>query len=257
MGSLAMNKQKITAIIQARMGSSRLPRNALMPLARKPVLWWMINRILSTELVDDVIIATTDSKLNKPINEFCDYYFLNSNIVKVFNYTGNENDVIGRVIEAARQNNTDIIVDVTGDCPLIDPRHIDFLINQLLENDIDYASNCIERSWPDGFDIQVYYTDTLEECKNIFHPVHHVGVNIGWNPEYFAVLNWVAHSEMHYPSWGLTLDTQQDYELLKIIFEKFSGDIFFKVEDVVKYINKNPELLKINSDVRRKAPEEG
>lgn len=252
-----MNNPKITAIIFARMRSTRLPGKVLCNLARKSPLWWMVNRCLYSSCINDVVIATTNNPENKPINDHIEYYFGNSDQVKVFNYRGGENDVMGRMIAAAEQNNTDIIVDLTADCPLIDPRHIDYLIEQLLNNDYDYTANCIERSWPDGFDIQVYYTDVLKECKKIFNPEHHVGINIGHNPEYFAAWNWLAPPGMHYPEWGLTLDTQEDYKLLKIIFDKFGSDIFFHVGHVVEYLKKNPELLKINSSIKRKEIWEG
>jgi spore coat polysaccharide biosynthesis protein SpsF len=250
-------KNKITAIIFARMRSTRLPRKVLMPLNRKSSLWWMTNRCLNSKYINDVIIATTSHPANKPINEHIDYFFKNSDKVKVFNYMGGENDVMGRMIAAATENDTDVIVDLTSDCPLVDSSHIDFLIEMLLNNDIDYAANCIDRSFPDGLDIQVYYTEVLKECKKIFAPLHHVGINIGHNPEYFNVLNWVAPKNMYFPDWGLTLDTPEDYQLLKIIFDKFGCDVFFKVEDVVKYINENSELLEINSSIKRKEIWEG
>jgi len=249
--------KKITAIIQVRMQSSRLPGKVLMPFVRKPALWWLVNRVLHSKYIDDVIIATTDNPANKPINEFCDCYFKNLDNVNVFNYTGNENNVMERVLAAAIKNETDIIIDITGDCIAVDPRHIDCLIKTFMANDIDYISNCIERSWPDGLDLQVYHTSALQECYEIFFPKHHVGWNIAQNPQYFKTLHWSAPPDMNYPDWGLTLDTPEDYQLLKLIFEKFGHDIFFKVEDVIRYIKENPELLEINDGVRRKTPEEG
>ncbi len=251
-----MNK-KVTAIIQARMRSTRLPGKVLMPFVRKPALWWLVNRVLHSKAIDDVIIATTDNPANKPINEFCDCYFKNLDSVNVFNYTGDENNVMERVLAAAVKNETDIIVDITGDCPLVDPRHIDCLIKTLLSNDIDYVSNCVPRSWPDGLDLQVYHTNALQECYEIFYPKNHVGINISLNPEYFKTLHWDAPEEYRFPEIGLTLDTPEDYQLLKLIFEKFGNDIFFKVEDVIEYIKDNPELLKINSHIKRKSIEEG
>jgi spore coat polysaccharide biosynthesis protein SpsF len=254
---MGKRKQKVTAILQARMGSSRLPGKVLLPLARKPVIWWMVNRCLKAKYIDDVIIATTNHPDNNPIEECIDKYFENSPIVNVFRYSGDEDNVLDRVLAAAKENESDIITDITCDCPLVDPIHIDILVSHLLANDIDYTSNCITRSWPDGLDIQVYYTSVLEECKKIFQPDHHVGINIGHNPEFFSVHNWLAKEDMYYPDWGLTLDTSEDYELLQKIFNHFGSDVFFRVEDVVKYLKDNPYLLKINSHIKRKDISEG
>jgi len=248
---------KTTAIIFARMRSTRLPGKVLKKLNGKSSIWWMVNRCLSAKYVDDVIIATTSNSANDPIRDHVNKYFGNSNQVSVFSYSGAENNCIERMIAAAQKNKTDIIVDLTCDCPLVDPRHIDYLYETLIKNDVDYVSNCVTRSWPDGFDIQVYGINALKECNKIFTPDCHVGINLALNPEYFEIMNWPASPDMHYPDWGLTLDTPEDYELLKKVFDKFGHDVFFKVEDVVYWLNENPELLKINSNIKRKSIEEG
>jgi len=250
-------KQKVVAIIQSRMASTRLPGKVLLPLGpdNKSVLWWMATRAGLAELVDEVIIATTQAISNIPILDFC-----RKNGVTYYAYSGDENDLVGRVLTVGTWVNADIIIDLTADCPMIDPHHIDLLIT-LLKNSLpkfDYVSNdIIDRSWPDGLDIQVYWTKTLRTCQSLFNPSQHCGWNIAQKSKVFNIYHWQACKPMHWPELGLTLDTPEDYELLKIIFNKFGSDPGFHAETVVEYLRKNPELVEINKSIRRKVPEEG
>lgn len=251
-----MHKPKIVAIIQARMASTRLPGKVLLPLAGKPCLWWMIKRTSLAKLVDEIVVATTDDNSNDPIEDFYNYANKEFNNLSLFRYSGNENDVIGRVLKCAQQRRGDIICDISSDCPLVDPRHIDKLILILFKQKYDYISNdIINRSWPDGSDLQIYTTKSLEKCIKLFNPIKHCGWNIAQHPEEFEIYHWKAPKEMHFPHWGLTLDEISDYELLSIIFSKFGKDSFFSLESVIQYLKDNPKLLEINQKVKRKNPE--
>ncbi|KKL61487.1 hypothetical protein LCGC14_2194840, partial [marine sediment metagenome] len=161
------------------------------------------------------------------------------------------------VLAAAKWSKADIIVDMTSDCPLIDPKHIDHLIETLLNENLDYVSNCIYRDWPDGADIQVYWTKSLKECHKRFYTPNHIGWNITQYPLIFNIHHWKAPNDMHWPELGLTLDTLEDYELLKIIFNSFGYKIDFSIESAIRYLRKKPHLVKINQMVKRKKLEEG
>ena len=241
---------KTVAIIQARMNSSRLPGKVLLPLSHgKNALGWMIERCQLCDLIDEVVIATTSSKENISIaNEFPANSYL---------YVGNENDVIGRVLAAAKHHGADIIVDLTGDCPMVDPQHIGWMVNALKDRGADYVSNCVWRDWPDGLDTQAYWTKTLEKCIDKFRPEQHCGWNIARHPKTFKIIHHYAYTEYHWPELGLTLDTPEDYELLKILFWKFGDSPGFMTERVIDYLRKHPDLVKINQAVKRKSPEEG
>ena len=249
---MAKKKNKVVAIIQARMASSRLPGKALLPLGlnNNSVLWWMLKRASLAKLVDEAVIATVLSNPNCPIRDaFPD---------QTYSWAGNENDVMGRVLWVAKKTNAEIIVDLTGDCPLVDPIHIDNLIKILLNWEYEYVSNCVpERTWSDGLDIQIYCTKILKRCKEIFNPSQHCGWNIGQHPKIFDGSCNIAHGDMYWPELGLTLDTTEDYKLLKIIFNKFGHNPKFHIEDVICFLKLHPELVEINSSVRRKIPEEG
>jgi len=254
-------KTKTVAIIQARMASTRLPGKVLLPLAGEPVLWWMAKRVSLADSVDRVVIATTARAPNDPIcvhekqgiNRFAGAY--------IHRYAGEEDDVMGRVISAAEAHDADIIVDLTADCPCVDPRHIDELIRRLkteLYPDLDYVSNdIVARSWPNGLDIQCYWARTLQKCKDLFDPPKHCGWNIAQHPEVFSIYQWQPPQSMYWPDLGLTLDTPEDYGLLKIIFDRFGHNPAFTAEGVVNFLAENPELIKINQSVQRKTPEEG
>ena len=246
---------KTVAVVQARMRSTRLPGKALLYLANHPVLWWICARITYAWL-DGIVIATTSHESNDDIanNHYLPYG------CKVFRYERDEDDVIGRILAAAQWAKADIIVDITGDCPLVDPRHINHLVKALkADESLDYVSNCVTRTWPDGLDIQVYKTEALAWTIGQLNPKQHGGWNIAQHPDVFKIKNWPAPPDMHWPELGLTLDTPEDYKLLQIIFaeEKFGKDPGFAVDDVVKFIRANPELVDINKNVRRKTPEEG
>jgi spore coat polysaccharide biosynthesis protein SpsF len=242
---------KIGAIIQARDGGTRLPGKVLLPLAGKPALLHCAERV-SRSYVDEIIVATTRS--SKQIIKFCKENKINY-------YAGSENDVLKRVYKAATKFKLNIIIDITADCPLVDPGNIGYLISTREGNKYDYVSNAIIRQYPDGFDIQVYTYDILKITNKIVKDKthrHHSGWNIY---EYRNISKIYFFHEFvsdffYHPDWGLTLDTKEDYILLDKIFKHFD-DNRFTCREVIEYINDNPELLEINNKIKRKTPGEG
>lgn len=242
---------KTAVIIQARMNSTRLPGKVLMDLAGKPVLQHVVERCRRAN-VDDVIVATCDpykdiAKLCKALDCKC--------------FSGDEDNVYQRVLDCAKTFDIDIIVEITADCPLIDPEHIDEILYALRNFDYIFSSNCIERCLPDGFDIQVYPAHILKDTVPV--NTNHVGWNIQES------LNNIAEyperrkrGNMEYPEgrynhpyWAVTLDTHEDYEVLKLIFEHFENNEF-SAEDVMEFLFRNPQILAINHNVKRKEPGE-
>ncbi len=251
---------KTAAIIQARMNSTRLPGKVLLPLNNKPVLHHIIETCEKTQLIDEIIIATTSNTPNLDIlNNIAIYNLDNNKNTKVYVYQGKEDNVLDRVIKAAEHYNVDTIVDITADCPLVDYTIINDLLGlyyysfKIEEKGYDYVSNVVERTFPDGLDVQVYSLNALKKVQKKYNPPHHVGWNIAQHPNDFYIYNVSAHGFMCWPELGLTLDTKEDYEFLKMIFEKFKDkDIY----TIVAYLKKHPELI-LNKNVRRKTPEEG
>ena len=258
-------KPKVAAIIQVRMNSTRLPGKALMPLGGKPALQQMIERVNKAEGIDQIIVATTNKVNDWPIINFC--ASLSSHMKGLSSllslWRGNEEDVLGRVLGAAWWYDVDIIVDLTGDCPAVDHHHITQLVRKVRKGQkpwrrtIDYASNINPRSWPDGFDVQVYTTKALRRVRKKFNPPHHVGWNILQYPETFRIAKGLtAPPWLHWPHLRVTLDTREDYEVLNKIFTHFRS-IDFTAEDIIWLMRSTPNWQAINKDVRTKSPEEG
>jgi spore coat polysaccharide biosynthesis protein SpsF len=237
---------KINATIEARMGSSRLPGKVLLEVLGKPILWWMVERVKKSKFIDNIIIATTISKKDDDIVKFCRKYNIDY-------FRGSEENVLDRVLKAHKKFNTDIIVELTGDCPLIDANIIDQCINFYLKNDYDYVSNCVERSYPDGMDVQVYNTKILEEIskQNDLTDLdkEHVTPYIYQSGKY-KIYTLIAPKQYFYPDLGLTLDTKEDFEVIKQILEHFNKKDF-SLKDILKFLDKNPQIL-VNKYVKRK-----
>ncbi|TGM95402.1 cytidylyltransferase domain-containing protein [Leptospira yasudae] len=246
--------KKIVCTIEARMGSSRLPGKVLLPLAGVPSLKRMWDRIKKSKYIDEIVIATTENQEDRSIVEFAESYG-----IKYF--CGSEQDVLKRVHDAAENFHGDVIVELTGDCPLIDYRHIDRVIELYFSGDYEYASNIEERSFPDGFDVQVFSLNTLKRvASETDDPIDrvHVTYYILRNKHLFRTINWKAEGEMYWPTLGLTLDEKDDYFLIDKLFDLLlKVDENFSAEEIVNMMKRNPELIAINEHIKRKKPEEG
>ncbi len=247
-------KKKIIATVEARMTSTRLQGKVLMPLAGKPALERLIERLKRSKYIDEIVVATTINKIDNPIVDL-------AKRIKVKYFCGSEQDVLKRVLDAAKSVKADIIVEITGDCPLVDWRLIDRGIEELFKHKLDYSANNIKFSYPDGFDVRVFPFSILEKVDKLTDdPIDraHVTYYIYNHPEKFKIYNWVAEKKNYWPDIRLTLDEKADYELLNIIFEKLlpvKED--FSVNDIINFLKKNPKLLEINKDVKTKNPQEG
>lgn len=243
------DKRKIIVSIEARMTSSRLPGKVLLPILGKPALVRMVERVKKSKYIDGIIIATTINTQDDPIVKLAQDMHIN-------HYRGSENDVLGRVLESARSIKADIIVELTGDCPFADPDLIDRGIEEFFSREVDYASNTIEPTFPNGFDVQVFPTDILARVdKETNNPIDraHVSYYIYMHPEKFRVYNWVADESASGADLRVTLDETADYELIQKIFESLSQiNENFSASDVVRFLRKNPDLVEINRYVRQK-----
>ena len=240
---------KIVATIEARMNSSRLPGKVLLKAKDKSMLEILVERLEQVKSIDDVIVATTINPKDDEIVDLC------KNIGWKF-YRGSEQDVMGRVIEAARYINAELIVEITADCPIIDPNIIEQIINIYIANKVDYVGNAKIRSYPDGMDTQVFSLKTLEKSYEMTDNKidrEHVTLHIRNNPNIFSQINVIASPDIYYPELGLTLDEWDDYLLIKAIIENFyNTNKFFKCSDIINFLNNNKSLYSINKNVKRK-----
>ena len=233
------------------MTSSRFPGKVMKNILGKPVLELLVERLKTVGLINDIVVATTINKSDDIIEGLC-----RNAGVKCFR--GSENDVLGRVLGAAKSVDADLIVEITGDCPLIDPDIVRECIKLFLKGDYDYVSNgCLEKTFPDGLAVQVFPVRVLEEVNLLTKdPVdhEHVSLYIYKHPGKYKLKNYRAEGELFWPELAITLDTLEDYELIKRIYEElYPRNHSFTAYDVVRFIRNNPGLISVNKDSARNA----
>lgn len=234
----------IAAIIQARIGSTRLPGKTLKKILGKPMLWHLINRLKHSKHIDKVIIATTKRKQDEQIVRFAKEQGLEY-------YRGSERDVLDRFYQTAKKFNIETIVRVTPDCPLIDPEVVDMVIGKYFKNKekVDYVSNTWPRvTFPDGMDTEVFsfkiLKKTWQETK-WSSDREHVTSYIRRNPNLFKFKNVTNNKDLS--SYRLTVDTREDFFLVKKIMEGlYSQKKIFKMAEIIDFLNHNPRLFKIS-----------
>lgn len=242
--------RKVVATIEARMTSSRLPGKVLMECCGKTILQHLIERVRRCSNIDDIVVATTTKESDDLIVNLC------SDIGCKY-YRGDEDDVLERVLLTAESVDADIIVELTGDCPFIDWRHIDKLVDIYLTNEYDYVANNIERSFPMGFDIRIFTTQMLSWVNdNSSNPLDHEHVSIYFSkhPEKYRCYNWIAPEDEKRPELEVTLDEMGDYMLINAIFNGlYYKNNDFTCLDVIKFIDENTSIMNYIKDVKRTA----
>ncbi len=240
---------KILAIIQARMGSERLPGKVVELIDGKPMLQHVVERTKRCGLIDEVAIATTINPSDQPIADLC-----NSQDWKLFR--GSEHDVLDRYYQAASFYNAQLIVRITSDCPLIDPDWITRVIDPIRSSDllVDYCSNVFPtRTLPRGLDVEVVTMSTLRRlwvnCKSP-RLKEHVTLAVREKPEDYRIHS-VNHSE-DLSAFRWTVDTLDDLNLIRQVFEHF-GQNDFDWRQVRELMKVRPELSLINQHVQQKA----
>lgn len=242
---------RIVAIIQARMGSTRLPGKILKQVMGKPLLEYQIERIKRSSHIDEIVIATTVKEADLPIVELCKQ-------LNVACFRGSEEDVLARYYGAAVQYDADVVVRLTSDCPIIDPAVIDRVISFFLEHDVDYASNTLERTYPRGMDTEVLSFDVLKHAH--LHAAgraerEHVTPYIYMNKEQFRIgqLRYERNISQH--RW--TVDTSEDLELVsRIISSLYPVNPKFALKEIVALLEERPDWILLNAHVEQKKLEE-
>lgn len=238
---------KTVAIIQARLGSTRLPGKVLLPLAGRPMLAQVIERVGRASSVDEVLVATTTNPGDAPLVELC-------RELGYASFRGDEHDVLDRYFQAARTRAATTVVRVTSDCPLIDPAVIDAVLATLAESGADYASNIApQRTYPRGLDTEAFSFATLERCwREASAPAsrEHVTAHIYQHPDRFRLASVTHERDESAHRW--TVDTADDYALVKRIYAHF-GHNRFAWQDVLAVVEAHPEWRALNAHVLQKA----
>ena len=234
------------AIVQARMGSTRLPGKVLLNLEDKTVLEHVVKRVKFSKLIDDVIIATTINKDDLRIVELC------ANI-GISIYCGSEDDVLDRYYQAAKLFKADNIVRITSDCPVIDPKIIDAVITLHLENSADYTSNTLHETYPDGEDVEVFTFAALKtawENAKLVSEREHVTPYIRNNSDVFKYASLEYKDDLSQKRW--TLDNAEDMDFLRLVYKYlYNKDQLFSMADILALIDEKPEIEKINQHIIR------
>lgn len=240
---------KIGAVIQARMGSTRLPEKVMKKIAKKTVLEHVIERVNQSGLIDEIIIATT-------IHERDDAIEAEALRCGIKTFRGSEEDVLSRYYSASKENNLDVIVRITSDCPLIDPRVLDEVIGYYMKYDYDIVSNAgsdfSNRTYPRGLDTEVFSFEVLENAFNNAtekYQREHV------TPYIYEKSKSIFYykNDTDYSKYRWTLDTDEDFELILEVYKHmYNGKHDFYMKDIIELFERNPQLYNINAHVEQK-----
>ena len=238
---------KVVAIIQARMGSTRLPGKVLQDVEGETVLARCINRVRRSRLIHEVLVATTDQLVDDQIIGEC-----KRSGVAVSR--GDQDDVLDRYLRAAQSVKADVVVRITSDCPLIDPEITDKTVDAFLEMRPDYASNSLLRTYPRGLDTEVMTLDALTRAWHLAsrpYEREHVTPYIYEHPSEFKLLS--VAGEADYSSHRWTVDTPEDLALVRAIYSRLKAQPNFSWRDVLDLLEREPQLAEINRSILQKA----
>ena len=235
--------EKVTCIIQARTRSERLPNKVLKEIENLPMICHIINRVKKAKNIDQIILATSNTDTDKILLDIAKKF-------KIIGFAGDEKDVLDRFYNAAITYAANPIVRITGDCPLVDPILLDKMVEFYQANDYDYMSNTIERTFPDGLDIEIFSSEILEisnkEAKWLSER-EHVTPYILKNQNDFRIYNYKNKQNLSNLRW--CVDEEDDLIMIRKIFQEMRPNQFFSTDDALKIILKRPDISKINSGI--------
>jgi spore coat polysaccharide biosynthesis protein SpsF len=235
----------VVAIIQARCGSSRLPRKVLMDIAGHPMFGRVVQRTRQAQTINEAILATSTDQRDDPLAAL-------STRLGVRCFRGSEFDVLSRFVGAAQAFDADIVVRLTADCPLLDGAVIDRVVRVFQETEgVDYVSNTLKRTYPDGLDVEVIARAALVRAHleaQLPSEREHVTPYLYNHPELFSLRN-VTHS-FDLSAYRLTVDEAADLETVRQIYQHFQ-ERNFTFMDVINFLMENPELRPSNQKCQR------
>ena len=234
---------KVVAIVQARMGSTRFPNKVMKPINGIPMIELLLTRLSRSQAIDQIVLATSVDPRNQPLIEH----------VSQLGFAceqGSENDVLERFVQAAEKHDANIVVRISGDCPLVDPKLVDECVDYFLEGKLDYLINSVPPTYPDGLDVEVVSLSALQranlESENSYDHEH-------VTPYIRAAGNFKTdcfQNDEDLSRFRWTVDEPQDLEAINNIFKHFAPEIHFGWKEVLNLQQKQPEMFEANKHKR-------
>lgn len=235
---------KVVAIVQARMGSTRLPNKVMMPIGGVPMIELLLARLSRSKEVNQIVVATSVDQKNAPLVQH----------VRALGYSverGSENDVLDRYVQAAREHGADAVVRITGDCPLVAPEVVDECVRRFRSGDFDYFSNIDPPTYPDGLDVEVVSVAALERAlaeSSEAYDHEHVTPYIRQSG-FFKTSSMSNGEDTSAVRW--TVDEQADFDVVRSVFESFAPNIHFSWREVLDLQRRVPSLFAANQGLVR------
>ncbi len=235
---------KIVAVVQARLGSTRLPNKVLAPIGEVPLIEFLLSRLSKSERISQIVLATSTSQVNDQL----------AVVVQNLGYQvirGSENDVLQRYVDAARATDADVVIRITGDCPFVDPQLIDEMLEDFVSSNIDYMSNTDPPTFADGFDIEIFKKSALLQSAEIATTPferEHVTPCLRTNPVFTHKNKTASIDSSHL---RLTVDEQRDLDVVRDIASHFAPRTDFSLSEILGAITTNPHLVTGNLGIER------
>jgi len=241
---------KVVATVQVRMGSERLPGKTLLPVAGKPLLGHLLDRLTRATRLDGMVVATPEGAENDPIAAYCER-------LGVACFRGSEDDVLGRMIGALQLMEATVGVEVFGDCPLIDPALVDEMVEIFASADgaYDFVGNDLKTTYPPGMEVEVFSMAALEDsARRTSDPAvrEHGTLFIRQHPDLYRLRSVEAPPHHHHPGLELEVDTYEDAAVLQAVLEHFEGREDFTLDHILAFLASRPDLRQLNADVPRR-----
>jgi spore coat polysaccharide biosynthesis protein SpsF len=242
-------KKEVVCIIQARMGSERLPGKVIKELCGIPMIEHIVKRLKTAGTIDKIIVATSTNTENDILAQ----KIQNTDAVL---FRGNEEDVLRRYVDAVEAIGGDYIIRVTGDCPLVSAEVIDELAEKFVSSNVDYMRVDVPDTFARGFDAEIFTKEALMKANQLAHKEmyrEHVTLYMYRHPEIFSVSKLVAKEEWKRPHYRLCVDTPEDFEVVSNIYNNlYEEGTCFTIDEIIRYLDAHPEVASINQDIVQK-----
>ncbi len=237
--------KKVTVMIQARTGSTRFPKKTLAQIEGKPMIWYVINRLKKIKSVDQIALITTRKKEDRILLKFAEKE-------GIIGFAGDVNDLLNRHYQCALKYDADPIIRITSDCPLVDPKIISKMLDIFLKENVDYMSNFIKPSFPNGLDVEIFSLSALKNGAlnaKLRSEREHMFSYYTKNSKKFKLRNYENKKNLSELRW--TVDHKKDLKFVREIYSRMKPKTIFFMNDILKIIIKEPSLSAINQEYDR------